>query len=212
MFKRNLWQKNKAMKKILLLILILSFKLSSLAQENLLDSAALSIYDEFTDLDSARRDPDKVVKLVLRKKKLKDFPSQILKFKNLQYLDLSKNSIKELPDSIVVLKKLQVLIVSKTGLESLPNTIGGLKNLRYINVNQNEIGRLPYTFGNLEKLEIADLWSNNLEYFPETLKNLSKLKSMDLRNILIPQIHQDNIQSMLPNTVIFFSPACKCSW
>ncbi len=200
------------MKKIVLLAIIFLAGLTSSAQENLLDSVALSIYDEFTDLDSARKDPDKVVKLVLRKKRYKSFPTQILKFKNLQYLDLSKNSIKELPDSIILLKKLQVLIVSKTGLESLPNSIGGLKNLKYINVNQNEIGRLPYSFGELEKLEIADLWSNNLEYFPETLKQLTKLKSMDLRNILIPQIHQDNIQSMLPNTIIFFSPACKCSW
>lgn len=200
------------MKKIFLILVVFLAAVSASAQENLLDSAALSIYDEFTDLDSARRDPDKVVKLVLRKKKYKSFPAQILKFKNLQYLDLSKNSIKELPDSIILLKKLQVLIVSKTGLESLPNSIGGLKNLKYLNVNQNEIGRLPYSFGELEKLEIADLWSNNLEYFPETLKQLTNLKRMDLRNILIPQIHQDNIQSMLPNTTIFFSPACKCSW
>jgi Leucine-rich repeat (LRR) protein len=199
------------MKKLFFLLLLFSIKIS-VAQEALLDSVALSTYEEFTDLDSARKNPDAVVKLVLRKKKLKDFPKQILKFKNLQYLDLSKNSIKELPDSIITLKKLQVLIVSRNGLESLPNTIGGLKNLKYINVNQNEISRIPYTFGNLENLEIADLWSNNLDSFPETLKNLTKLKSMDLRNILIPQIWQDNIQSMLPNTVIFFSPACKCSW
>ena len=199
------------MKKLFFLLLIFSIKIS-VAQETLLDSLALAHYDEFTDLDSARKNPDAVVKLVLRKKKLKDFPTQVLKFKNLQYLDLSKNSIKELPDSIITLKKLQVLIVSKTGLESLPNTIGGLKNLKYINVNQNEIGRIPYSFGDLENLENADLWSNNLDSFPETLKKLSKLKSMDLRNILIPQIWQDNIQSMLPNTIIFFSPACKCSW
>ncbi|MBA3682693.1 MAG: leucine-rich repeat domain-containing protein [Bacteroidetes bacterium] len=200
------------MKNLFLFLIILFTGLSTSAQEALLDSLALSTYEEFTDLDSARRNPDKVVKLSLRKKKYKDFPMQILKFKNLQYLDLSKNSLKELPDSITTLKKLQYLIVSKNSLEALPNTIGGLTNLKYINVNQNEIGRIPYSFGQLENLEIADLWSNNLEYFPETLKNLQKLKAMDLRNILIPQIHQDNIQSMLPNTVIYFSPACKCSW
>jgi len=200
------------MKKLFLLLIVCFVQSFSFAQDALLDSLALATYDEFTDLDSARRNPDAVVKLVLRKKKYKDFPMQILKFKNLQYLDLSKNSLKELPDSIITLKKLQYLIVSKNSLEALPNTIGGLKNLKYINVNQNEIGRLPYTFGNLENLEIADLWSNNLEYFPETLKQLTKLKTMDLRNILIPQIHQDNIQSMLPNTLIYFSPACKCSW
>ncbi|MDO9001234.1 MAG: leucine-rich repeat domain-containing protein [Bacteroidota bacterium] len=200
------------MKKLIFIFLIFLIKISGYSQETLLDSVALSIHDEYTNLDSARKHPDDVIKLVLRKKKYKSFPSQILKFKNLQYLDLSKNLIKEIPDSIIILKNLQVLIVSKTGLESLPNTIGGLKNLKYLNVNQNEIGRLPYSFGELENLEIADLWSNNLDYFPETLKKLNKLKSMDLRNILIPQIHQDNIQSMLPNTIIYFSPACKCSW
>jgi Leucine-rich repeat (LRR) protein len=200
------------MKKLFFILLLFSIKISVAQEAQLLDSVALSQYDEFTDLDSARKNPDAVVKLVLRKKKLKTFPTQILKFKNLQYLDLSKNSIKELPDSIITLKKLQVLIVSKTGLESLPNTIGGLKNLKYLNVNQNDIGRIPYSFGDLENLEIADLWSNNLDSFPETLKKLSKLKTMDLRNILIPQIYQDNIQSMLPNTIIYFSPACKCSW
>jgi Leucine-rich repeat (LRR) protein len=200
------------MKNLFFLILLFSIKISVAQEAGLLDSVALSYYDEFTDLDSARKNPDDVVKLVLRKKKLKSFPLQILKFKNLQYLDLSKNSIKELPDSIITLKKLQVLIVSKTGLESLPNTIGGLTNLKYLNVNQNEIGRIPYSFGDLENLEIADLWSNNLDSFPETLKKLSNLKMMDLRNILIPQIWQDNIQSMLPKTIIYFSPACKCSW
>ena len=152
------------MKKLIFLFFLITF--SSHAQDALLDSVALSIYEEYDNLDSARKHPDDVVKLVLRKKKLKDFPSQILKFKNLQYLDLSKN----------------------------------------------EISRIPYSFGDLENLEIADLWSNNLDSFPETLKKLPKLKMMDLRNILIPQIWQDNIQSMLPNTLIYFSPACKCSW
>ena len=69
-----------------------------------------------------------------------------------------------------------------------------------------------YSFGDLEKLEVADLWSNNLEYFPETMSKLKNLKMMDLRNILIPQKHQDIIQAMLPNTTIYFSPPCNCSW
>jgi Leucine-rich repeat (LRR) protein len=184
----------------------------TLAQGGLLDSISLATYQEYTDLNEAVKTPEDVVKLTLRKKKLKKFPQEILRMKNLQYLDLSRNSIKDLPDSIVNLKNLQYLIVSKTGLERLPQNIGEMKNLRYLNVNQNEITVLPYSFGHLENLEVADLWSNNLDYFPESLSELKKLKLMDLRNILIPQIHQDNIQGMLPNTVIHFSPPCNCSW
>ena len=192
--------------------IILAFSINTFAQDKLLDSLALALYDEYTDLDSAVKNPDNVVKLVLRKKKLKSFPNVILQFKNLQYLDISKNSIKELPDSILKLNNLQYLIVSKTGLESIPNTIGQLKNLKYINLNQNEISRIPFSLGDLENLEIVDFWSNNLDNFPESLKKLTKLKSMDLRNILIPQNQQDNLQSTLPNTTLFFSPACKCNW
>lgn len=201
------------MKSLLLFILLIFFLETPVrAQSELLDSVSLATYQEYTDLDEALKDPASVIKLTLRKKKYKEFPRQLYQFKNLQYLDLSKNSIKELPDSLSTFKNLQYLIVSKNGLASLPNNIGKLKNLRFLNVNQNEIERLPYSFGQLENLEVADLWSNNLDDFPETMKDLKSLKMMDLRNILIPQNHQDLIQSMLPNTLIYFSPPCKCSW
>lgn len=195
------------------LVLVLSLVGGGIAfSQQLLDSMALANYAEFDDLKEAMADPDNVIKLVLRKKKFKSFPKEIYNFKNLQYLDLSKNDLKELPDSIVVFKDLQHLIVSKNALEILPKNIGQMKNLKFLNVNQNELSVLPYTFGDLEKLEVADLWSNNLEYFPETLSKLKNLRIMDLRNILIPQVHQDNIQNMLPNTTIYFSPPCNCSW
>lgn len=197
-------------KKLCLLLFVL---LSSAAfSQVLLDSMALANYAEFDDLKEALADPDNVIKLILRKKKYKSFPKDIYKFKNLQYLDLSKNDIEELPDSIVIFKDLQNLIISKNGLKMLPKNIGEMKNLRFLNVNQNELTVIPYTFGDLERLEVADLWSNNLEFFPETLSKLKNLRIMDLRNILIPQVHQDNIQNMLPQTVIFFSPPCNCSW
>jgi Leucine-rich repeat (LRR) protein len=194
---------------LILLILLIS---AGTGAQTLLDSVALATYQEYTDLGEALKNPDDVIKLNLRKQKLKGFPIEILKFKNLQYLDISKNKIEELPDSIVTLKDLQYLIVSRTGLLRLPQNIGALKNLRHLNVNQNEISVLPYSFGELENLEVADLWSNNLEYFPESMAKLKNLKWMDLRNILIPQTHQENIQAMLPETTIFFSPPCNCSW
>lgn len=200
------------MKKLLFSAILIISGLLGRSQSFLLDSVTLATHPEYTDLAEAKKDPLSVVKLSLRKKKLKGFPMEILQMKNLQYLDLSKNQIKELPDSIVTLKDLQYLILSRTGLEILPRNIGELKNLRHLNINQNEVSVLPYSFGQLENLEVADLWSNNLEYFPETMVNLRNLKSMDLRNILIPASHQEKLQSMLPETTIYFSPPCNCSW
>lgn len=200
------------MKKIILLLLALLLQTAYRAQGGLLDSTTLANYAEYDDLKEALENPLDVVKLVLRKKKLRAFPHEIFKFKNLQYLDLSKNIIKQLPDSLYLLKDLQFLIVSNTELTALPNDIGKMKNLKYLNVNQNNIGRIPYSFGELTNLESADMWSNDLDYVPETLGNLKKLRMLDLRNILIPQTEQDNISAQLPNATIFFSPPCQCSW
>jgi Leucine-rich repeat (LRR) protein len=200
----------KYLKNISVIIILLFVSLQSKAQ--LLDSVSLAHLEEITSLDSALLNPDKVIKLVLRKKHLKKFPEEILQFKNLQYLDLSKNSIKELPDWIGDLTQLQYLACSKTGLEHIPGQIGKLKNLKYINLNQNEIVLLPPQFGEMEKLEIADLWSNELTDFPATLEKLKKLKVLDLRNILFSDEQHRYIQELLPNATVYLSPSCKCKW
>lgn len=182
------------------------------AQQDLLDSVSLALHPEYLDLKEALANPDQVIKLSLRKQGLKEFPQQILKLKNLQYLDLSKNKLESLPDSIITLTQLQILIVSKNNLLALPNTIGGLKNLKILKASQNQIARIPYSFGELESLEYLDMWDNELDYFPESMSKLKNLQTMDLRNILINQEHQNYIQNLLPNTKIYFSPACQCAW
>jgi Leucine-rich repeat (LRR) protein len=197
-------------KYFLILFLLCFVFLQSKAQ--LLDSVALAHEDEITNMDSALKYPDKVIKLVLRKKHLKKFPEEILKFKNLQYLDLSKNRIKEIPDGIGELSQLQFLACSKTGLEHVSRDIGKLKNLRWINLNQNELVLLPPQFGDMEKLEVADLWSNNLAEFPATLEKLKNLKVLDLRNILFSDEQHRYIQELLPHTTVYLSPSCKCKW
>jgi len=193
---------------IVLAILICSFQ----AKAQLLDSTELAHLPEVTDLDSALMNPDKVIKLVLRKKHLKKFPEEIYKLKNLQYLDISKNSIKEIPEGIGELTNLQYFACSKTGLERIPRDIGKLKNLKYINLNQNELVLLPPQFGDLEKLEIADLWSNELTEFPPTLEKLKRLKVLDLRNILFSDEQHRYIQELLPHATVYLSPSCKCKW
>jgi Leucine-rich repeat (LRR) protein len=201
----------KTLKHTLLIIILLS-GLAMRAHAQLLDSLALAQADEYTDLAEALKDPDKVVKLSLRKQKLKAFPEDIYRFKNLQYLDLGKNHLKEVPENIDTLQKLQVLILSRNSIEFLPREIGKLKNLKILNVNQNELATLPPQLGNLEKLEYLDLWSNNISSWPDQMKYLKSLRVMDLRVILINDADQKRIQDLLPHTKIYFSPSCKCQY
>lgn len=207
------WNRNYFKRSAVACILLLCLVLPAKAQHPLLDSLSLDTIKAYTDLQEAIKNPDDVVKLVLRKEKLKTFPLEILQFKNLQYLDLSKNSFTELPDTIRELKNLQVLILSKNEIEYLPKTIGELSNLKTLNVNQNELVELPASVGRLKKLEYLDLWSNNLERFPDSMVDLKdNLKVLDLRVILLSDDIQQRLLHWLPKTKIHFSPNCKCKY
>lgn len=191
---------------------LIFFFAASLAKAQLLDSLSLAAAPTYTNLQEALKEPDQVLKLVLRKQHLKSFPKEILKLTKLQYLDISKNSISELPDSIDVLKDLQYFACSKTGLKTLPKEIGKLQHLTYLNLNQNDLQYLPPQIGNLEKLQILDLWSNSFEEYPNTLSGLKSLKVIDLRNILISDETQNNLKAQMPHAIVHMSPSCKCKW
>jgi len=194
-------------------VLLIVFSLFiNIANAQLLDSLTLDTLTGHTNIIEAMKNPSAVIKLVLRKNHLKSFPKEILLFKNLQYLDISKNSISELPDSIFVLTQLQYFACSKTGLKKLPYQIGKLSHLKFLNINQNDLSVIPPQIGNLESLEILDAWSNNFDEYPATLKNLKSLKVLDLRNILISDETQLYINSLLPKSIVYMSPSCKCKW
>jgi Leucine-rich repeat (LRR) protein len=194
-----------------LLLFLIVFSLKTNAQIQLLDSLTLDTLTAFTSIEEAIKHPELVIKLELRKKRLKKFPSEIFKFTNLQYLDISKNSIREIPSEIGELKNLQFFAVSRNGLEELPTQIGSLTNLFYLELNNNDLTSLPTEIGKLEKLKTLDLWSNDIDKFPTEIRNLKNLQLLDLRVIMIPDAEQARVQSLLPHTKIFFSPYCKCA-
>jgi Leucine-rich repeat (LRR) protein len=200
-----------------LLVVILCFTSQVRAQtpsraiQPLYDSITLDTMVGYTDLATALLNPEKVIKLTLRKQKYTSFPPELWKFPNLQYLDLGKNKITEVPDSISFFTNLQVLHLSKNNIEFLPREIGDLSNLMILEINQNELTSIPPQIGKLKKLRYLDLWSNNLSIFPDELKDLSEnLKVLDLRVILINADQQEKLRAMLPKTTIYMSPPCKC--
>ena len=176
----------------------------------LLDSAQFHSATIYTNLNEALKNPEIVYRLNLSRKKLKIFPMEILKFKNLQELDLSKNKFDSLPEQIGLLTNLQILNVSGNKLIYLPDSIGELKNLKKISGSRNSLIALPKRIGDCENLEILDLWENDLTTFPEELSKLKKLHWMDLRVILIDDNMQEHIRQLVPKAKVFFSPSCHC--
>lgn len=196
------------MKRLVLLILILTFKLSN--SQVLLDSLSLDTMRGYTSLDEATANPDKVVKLVLYKKKLTIFPEDIKKFKNLQWLDLSKNKISKVPDWISELPSLQMIILSHNDIDTLTPHIGMITHLKWFIMSRNPLVALPDAMGDLSELRYMDMWGDDIGYFPASLSKLTHLKTWYLQDMLINQDEQNTIKGYLPNTTIFFSPACAC--
>jgi Leucine-rich repeat (LRR) protein len=174
------------------------------------DSVSLLTFPVYTNLEDALKNPSQVYRLSLKKKKLKTFPMEILKLKNLEELDLSKNRLSKLPEAIGTLTHLKILNVSKNKLEYLPDSIGELKNLKKMDISRNNLIALPKRIGELENLEVLDLWDNNLSVFPDEMRQLRKLRWLDLRAILLNDEQQQRLRELLPNTKIFFSPSCHC--
>lgn len=195
------------MKRVLLLVLLMGYKLCS---AQLLDSLSLDTIRAYTSLEEAKAYPDKVIKLVLTKHKLTEFPEELRQFKNLQYLDLSKNKIKTVPIWIGELTSLQKLVLSKNDIDSLPPAIGKLVNLKFFIMNRDPLALLPNEIGSLTQLRYIDMWGDNIGYFPSELSKLTNLKAFDLRVILISDDEQATLKGYLPHTIIYFSPTCSC--
>ena len=203
--------RGSAKQSFLILFIFLIFSVKGISQNMVfLDSAQLEETYSYLDLTEALQHPERVVRLELRKKHLKEFPKEIFQFKNLQYLDISKNQIKELPDSIYLLTQLQYLNVSKNKLGSLPKEIGKMSNLVYLHANNNNLIGLPPQIGNLERLRVIDLWSNDLSDFPESLSKLKELNTFDIRAIMINTETIKQLKKWMPNVNVLFDPPCNC--
>ncbi|TPP62576.1 Malignant fibrous histiocytoma-amplified sequence 1 [Fasciola gigantica] len=87
--------------------------------------------------------------------KFANFPSPVLKLRQLEFLDLCSNQIETLPSGIEYLDQLETLLLFDNRLSSLPDEIGQLERLRCLWVGDNYLERLPPTFIQLQDL----IWS-----------------------------------------------------
>ena len=164
----------------------------------------------YRSLSVALEHPELVYRLNLSKHKLKTIPPDILKLKNLRELDLSRNKIDSIPKEIGTFKQLTHLNLSHNEIVMLPDEIGELVSLKFLGLNRNLIEALPATIGNLEQLEVLELWDNELSTIPEEITKCKNLKVLELRGILFSDEDYARIDTMLPDTKVYLSPACNC--
>jgi len=184
--------------------------LSASLQAQLLSLEELKDAYEYKSIEEAKKEPEKVIRLELKRQDLDSLPLDILEFKNLQYLSLRKNQLKNFPSELSVLKHLQVLDLSKNELPSIPEEISSFNNLKHLILNNNELTALPPEIGKLSKLQYLDLWANPMRDFPKELGQLRSLKEIDLRDMSFSDKEEKYLFSIMPGVKIQLSHSCDC--
>ena len=182
------------MYKCLLIFLLFSFNLSA---------------QTLTDLKALNGNELGLTNIDLSNSGLTEFPTDILKCKNLKSLNLSNNGLKDLPAELGKLKELVNLDLSENedidsddlknvfgtaefelknlnlsgcDLIAVPDEIALQTNIRTLNLSRNNLTSLPYGFISLGKLEHADFSNNYFYDLSWLLKYCWNLKSVDLSN------------------------------
>jgi outer membrane biosynthesis protein TonB len=137
------------------------------------------------------KQPKAVRRLSLTDNGLSEFPSDILKLTNLEFLDLEENQIQTLPGEIAALNKLEELYLLENQLQGLPGSFGNLKKLRILGLAYNQLRTFPIEITSLEKLAALDLSDNQLSSLPREIGALKNLRFLVLRNNRITNIPQE---------------------
>ncbi|KAK7893153.1 hypothetical protein WMY93_022305 [Mugilogobius chulae] len=108
------------------------------------------------------------------------FPTCLLRFDDLEELDLSRNRLIKLPDEFGKLVRLKQLDLHSNNLELLPETI-----LEVLHLGSNRLSVLPESMAEMQKLTKLDLSSNQFRQLPECVQYLSRKTQLVFRGNFI---------------------------
>ena len=109
------------------------------AHGQLLSQPALDSTREYYSIAAALKEPDKVYRLRLTKKKLREVPPEISQFKNLNALDLGRNRLKELPEWLSELTFMQEFRAPQNKFRAMPAVVCSWPHLKRLDLHQTEI-------------------------------------------------------------------------
>lgn len=144
------------------------------------------IKKEYSNLEEALKEPEKVYRLNLSNQNLK-LPSDSTwaKFENLEYLNLKDDHLKNIPAGLGYLKKLKVLDLSGNDFKLLPQSLSKLENLEEIYLNDEKNIKLEKSLlvlKDLPNLRILHLEKDNLKSIPKSLLYFNNLEQLYLNN------------------------------
>lgn len=136
----------------------------------------------FTSIKEAAQKPDSVYILKLCKQGLRVLPPEIIKFKNLQYIDLSDNKITEIPAVIGEIKSLRFFYIDNNKLQKISNSINKCHNLAELSLAGNQMKSLSLYNSELKNLRYLDIRGNVFRGIESFIKIYPSLFYLDTRD------------------------------
>lgn len=167
-------------------IILAFFVLSAFNVNAQVSSDSSVVTREYSSLEEALKEPEKVYRLNLSNRNFKMPSDSIwLKFKNLEYLSFKNDHLTSLPAGLGNLKKLKVLDLSGNDFKVLPQSFSRLENLTelYLNdENKMDINKSLLVIKDLPNLRILHLENDNLKSIPKDLLYFNNLETLFLNN------------------------------
>lgn len=159
---------------------------------------------EYSDLQLAIREADKVLSIDVASQGLNKLPNQLDRLKNIVSINLLGNNFTSFPTVLSRLTTLDEISLSSNQLTSVGKEIGRLKSLRILILNNNQLSELPKQIGELTDLLYLEIGNNKLKRLPEEIKYLTNLQELHIERNVLSDVEKQRIKRLLPNCVIHF--------
>lgn len=144
----------------------------------------LNVLKQTIDLKELLPEKETITKLKINSLNLKELPTELFLFSNLEALDISDNpfiDLEKLINDLNKFPKLELLAMNHCGIKELPENIKLLHQLKGLALNQNVSLVEVNSVGQLKNLRYLDLSANKkLKDLPETIINLKCLEQIVL--------------------------------
>ncbi|MDF9867191.1 Leucine-rich repeat (LRR) protein [Bacilli bacterium PM5-3] len=130
-----------------------------------------------------------------------DSVSNLSKYPNLEYVDLSYNKIKTISSSMVSNKKIKQLKLNNNMITNVNGRISKLSNLEDLNLGGNTFYYLPVEINKLKKLKNLNLSATYLLELP-SINNLTRLNTLNLESnqlFTLPNLKNNPINKLSIN-------------
>ena len=127
--------------------------------------------------------PDTVKILMLNKLYLINFPEVVLRFKNLEKLDLSDNYIEQVPSKIWGMKKMKFLSLSGNYVDYTNFGFKRNKHLKDLNLQYTGMSKMPKSLKRNRRLEILFVGNNPIKFTDNDFNRMKRLKALNLYNV-----------------------------